>query len=804
MRGAPVAFWLLLSASILAVASTEVMHSESTARNTDMPTERRPRTTHVNAGAAGSLSPNDSTLEAARAALAAGRPWLATRLLAPIVSNEASRSPAVVLVAATAAAEWGGWQQVDQLLAAEPWVDSLFDGRARVLLARAALTRPVNIRLDSTALVHARLAMASAPDSFEESVRLVLLAGAFERAGRNDSARAAYARAAVSLPMVSDWLRLRAAALTVDSADRARAYAMLRTDVARARIAWTEAAAREHSGDVVAAARMYVAVGAPVAALRLRLATARDDSTRRAIRRDLVALIQSRSGSSLAREAVTVLDVAFAPLTGAEHLAVARSAARSGPGSRAASGFAAAFRRGLGTRGDRYTYAKVLSGLRRDREAAAQFALVTSPPTLAASAAYQRARSLLRSGAETEARAALHAVSRTYAADTGAASSALFLLADLAADNRRDDVARATFLDVGRRYPTSQLAPRALFRAALIAFVADSIRAAAEEFDAIRSRYPRDGEATAALYWAGRAWERVGDVQRARRRWNEVIARDRLSYYTILSARRLGAAANLVSEGASLGNTVGADAVIDSAMNRAALLQRLNMSAEARYEYEWLEENAAASPVSLVATASAFAGRGLAARAIALGRRAVADGTTRDATTYRLIYPLAYEDALTAEAARHGLDPAFVAALIRQESQFTPWATSGAGARGLMQIMPEVGREIATARAFPVWNTALLYQPDVSLELGTAHLAGLERDYARPEHVLAAYNAGRSRVARWLSKPGTGDPEVFVERIPFKETRDYVRIVLRNRAMYQALYSRLQGPQPSRRDMTVQ
>jgi soluble lytic murein transglycosylase len=603
---------------------------------------------------------------------------------------------------------------------------------------------------------------------------------------------------------VSDWLRLRAAALTVDSAERASAYAMLRTDVARSRISWTEAAAREYSGDVVGAARTYETLGAPVAALRLRLAAARDDPTRGAIRKELLALIQSRSGSRVAREATTVLDNAFVPLTAAEHLAVARSAAIAGPALRAASGFAAAFRQGLGTHRDRYTYGKVLSGLRRDREAAAQFARVTTPRALAASAAYQHARSLLRSGAETEARAALDAVSRTYAADTGAASSALFVLGDLAADNGRDDLARAAFLDVGHRYPTSQFAPRALFRAALIAFVADSARSAADELDAVRSRYPRDVEAAAALYWAGRAWERVGNAERARARWNEVIARDPLSYYATLSARRLDGAANPVSRVASLGDSVPSDPAVDSAMGRATLLERLDMTAEARYEHDWLQQHAGTSPVRLLATASAFAQHGMAARAITLARQATANGVKRDATIYRLIYPLAYEDALVAEADRHGLDPAFVAALIRQESQFTPWATSVAGARGLMQIMPEVGRQIATARAFPLWNPALLYRPDVSLELGTVHLAGLQRDYARPEHVLAAYNAGRSRVARWMSKPGTGDPEVFVERIPFRETRDYVRIVLRNRAIYQVLYPRLQGPRPSPRDTTAQ
>ena len=73
--------------------------------------------------------------------------------------------------------------------------------------------------------------------------------------------------------------------------------------------------------------------------------------------------------------------------------------------------------------------------------------------------------------------------------------------------------------------------------------------------------------------------------------------------------------------------------------------------------------------------------------------------------------------------------------------------------------------------------------------VGTAHLSGLVHKYPEVVKVLAAYNAGESRVEKWSSKTGASDPELFTERIPFVETRDYVRTVLRNRAYYQALYS---------------
>jgi soluble lytic murein transglycosylase len=82
----------------------------------------------------------------------------------------------------------------------------------------------------------------------------------------------------------------------------------------------------------------------------------------------------------------------------------------------------------------------------------------------------------------------------------------------------------------------------------------------------------------------------------------------------------------------------------------------------------------------------------------------------------------------------------------------------------------------------------LLYQPDVNIQLGVAHLAANLQQYPDPVYALAAYNAGGSRVARWRQKRGTDDPELFIERIPYTETRDYVRIVTRNRDLYRALY----------------
>jgi soluble lytic murein transglycosylase len=105
-----------------------------------------------------------------------------------------------------------------------------------------------------------------------------------------------------------------------------------------------------------------------------------------------------------------------------------------------------------------------------------------------------------------------------------------------------------------------------------------------------------------------------------------------------------------------------------------------------------------------------------------------------------------------------------------------------------MQLMPSVGKSIAASKGISPWDPAMLYQPTINIELGTSHLSGLMRRYPNVVRALAAYNAGESRVAKWAGKAGAEDPEIFTERIPFVETRDYVRIILRNRAYYEALY----------------
>jgi soluble lytic murein transglycosylase len=252
----------------------------------------------------------------------------------------------------------------------------------------------------------------------------------------------------------------------------------------------------------------------------------------------------------------------------------------------------------------------------------------------------------------------------------------------------------------------------------------------------------------------------------------------------VLAAKRLDT--TLVASDRSPSN-YGKVPAIDTAMNRIVELRDVGMDVEAGFENDKLFRDALSNPTRMVATAHALAGSDQASRSIALGRRAI-DEIGRSPENYRLYFPVLEREILIASSKENGLDPVLVAALIRQESNFNPLATSPAGARGLMQLMPAVGKTVAESKGIGPWDPQLLYEPATNIKLGTAHLSGLARKYPEVVKVLAAYNAGESRVEKWSSKTGAGDPEVFTERIPFVETRDYVRTILRNRAYYQALY----------------
>jgi soluble lytic murein transglycosylase len=626
---------------------------------------------------------------------------------------------------------------------------------------------------------------AAAVDSTSSNpvTQLVLRARAFDRADNLDSARILYAEAAKQAPDVRDWLLLRAAGVTRDKSQRDDYLDEVELAVAKDRRKMTEAIALERTGDVAGAIAAYTAAGDRLSAIRLGMLVPGDSSRMLQARKELVAFLGRPGDSQNARDAIALFDKVYKTPSPGENLVIARAAFTAGLAARAVSSWSRAFAAGLGTSQDHFNSGMMLSRLNRDSEAAAEFARVTSPSSLAAAAQYQRARAFIAMGRADQGRSALRTITTKYANDTSAAS-ALMLLADLATDQGRDADARATFLTAVQRFPNARHAPASLFKAGMIAYVARDYKAASNEFDSVITRYPNADDALAAAYWSGRSWKARGDTAQSNKRWRELIAKEGGSYYSVQSAKRLGVP---LLANATLEDSYPRVADVDKAVKRVAMLKDFGMDTEVRFEYDRLYQDANTTKERTVATAHALAGTDQSTRSINLGRKAVNE-IAPSAENYRLVYPVLARETLISSAKENGLDPVLVASLIRQESNFNPRATSPVGARGLMQVMPPVGRTLARNKNIPGYTDESLYDPAINIRLGTAHLSGLFRNRSNVEQVLAGYNAGESRVTRWLQKAGTQDPEVFTERIPFVETRDYVRSIIRNRAFYGILY----------------
>jgi soluble lytic murein transglycosylase len=177
----------------------------------------------------------------------------------------------------------------------------------------------------------------------------------------------------------------------------------------------------------------------------------------------------------------------------------------------------------------------------------------------------------------------------------------------------------------------------------------------------------------------------------------------------------------------------------------------------------------------------------------------------RNGGALSLLYPQAYRDTVQRDAETEGIDPFLVWAVMRRESKFRADAHSTANARGLMQVIPSTGASIAKELALRRPAPNELFIPELNLRLGVWYLTRLVKRFGHPALIAAAYNAGPLVVAQWLEKYPGAPLDLFIEQMPYKETRNYVRQVVADYFIYHQLYGdpaqtprlSLEIPQPS-------
>ncbi len=165
-----------------------------------------------------------------------------------------------------------------------------------------------------------------------------------------------------------------------------------------------------------------------------------------------------------------------------------------------------------------------------------------------------------------------------------------------------------------------------------------------------------------------------------------------------------------------------------------------------------------------------------------------------DRAVQEIALPLRHEDIIRQQARDKGLDSSLIAAVIYTESRFRD-QTSTAGAKGLMQILPETADYIAHLSGGTRFERGDLATPQINIAYGSYYLDYLLDKYARNEVLaLAAYNAGEGMVDQWLAEAArTGERFDAARHIPFRETRDYVVRVLEAQAQYRREYPRELG-----------
>jgi soluble lytic murein transglycosylase len=305
--------------------------------------------------------------------------------------------------------------------------------------------------------------------------------------------------------------------------------------------------------------------------------------------------------------------------------------------------------------------------------------------------------------------------------------------------------------------------------------------------DTIDRMSPEVRRYSAWTYWYGRALAAHGEETGSRAYYLRIAGQ--AEYYGLLADEELGYVGTLPESKYVPTEKEVAKAGRDPGLARALELIRLGMRTEG--VKEWLFSIRRFDDVELLAAAE------LARRAEVYDRAIhTADRTVRT-HNYSLRYPVPFQDVFTEYARNHGLDEAWVLGLARQESRFIADARSAAGAAGLMQLMPRTAKFVASKIGMRRFRHRDVTKVETNVNLGSRYMKLVLDQLGHPVLASTAYNAGPSRARRWRgARPMEG--AIYIENIPFLETRDYVRKVMANSVFYSAVLQKQPTPLKAR------
>ncbi len=381
----------------------------------------------------------------------------------------------------------------------------------------------------------------------------------------------------------------------------------------------------------------------------------------------------------------------------------------------------------------------------------------------------------------------------TWAADALDALATHHILAD------EDAAAARVFTEIFDRFPGSERADRAAWKAGWYAYRQNDYAEAIRIFERAAAEMPRSTTRPAWLYWAGRAHAEAGNRGAFEQRHRLVLDDYAQSYYGRQSARLLGAKPPVfaVARAADRRSTRSTEETARDAFPNGMVIHRLlraGLYDDAMGEMQAAERAWGTTPALQATIAWTTRQKGDLLRASVLMKRAYPQYLSREGASLppdvlRVTYPVSYWSLIKKYSAAHKLDPYLIAALIAQESGYNPDARSGAGAVGLMQIVPATGRAWARKLGIGRFTTHSLTVPETNIRIGTAYFADQVVRLGSVHAALAAYNAGPTPARRWSAANAGLARDEWIDDIPYPETQFYVKRILGTAEDYRALYS---------------
>ncbi len=413
----------------------------------------------------------------------------------------------------------------------------------------------------------------------------------------------------------------------------------------------------------------------------------------------------------------------------------------------------------------------------------------------AAEDAFHAARALARADHDEEAIGAMVAIARHQGRTTWG-DQASFFVGRLHLLHGRWQAAAKALDEYARVYPNGEERRDAARDRAIAHLMSDDHAVARKLFERLAEDEPDSLAAARARTMAALAAMRDGDRMHAVARWIDVARSRPLSWPAMVARARLtsvGMALPPLIDPLDAADAAAAPEPMEVTLPPPVdILHRIGLDADAEGALRDREGLVtAASPTrSVEALCAAYGKLGRAKRRYQIAQQIpaallAAAPSARTRWSWECAYPHPYEPHVRDDETREGLPEGLVYAVMRQESGFDPDAVSSARAVGLLQLLPETAKQVAESALGGVHDDARLTSPPYNIALGASYLHDLlDKFHGVVPLAVAAYNGGPESVSRWLGRPKGMDLDVFIERIPFAETRAYVARVMGNLARY--------------------